>query len=89
MTVQEMADKMVVGSRVGRGRDWDERWTDDGTPPGPGTVVARTGPHSVMVLWDRDATKRPRPNAMGRNGTYRLRLLAPNPLVRKLEQLAE
>ncbi|XP_034236237.1 uncharacterized protein LOC117642301 isoform X2 [Thrips palmi] len=80
MAVEEMAAKMIVGSRVARGRDWDLRWTDDGTPPGPGTVVARTGPASVMVKWDKDATQRPRPNAVGRNGIYRLRLLSPNPL---------
>ena len=40
LTSKQMQQLMKVGSRVARGEHWDQRWTDDGQPPGEGTIVA-------------------------------------------------
>ncbi|XP_034240397.1 uncharacterized protein LOC117644856 isoform X2 [Thrips palmi] len=75
MTVEEMAAVMVAGSRVARGRDWPEGAKADGTPPGPGTVVAKVSSTQVSVKWDR--TGQTHSCSMGNNGKYHLRLLPP------------
>lgn len=72
---EEMAQAIRIGSRVVRGRDWS--WQDqDGTPPGPGSVVGWYGggrsSREVYVKWDRGIRANYR---VGAHGKYDLYLL--------------
>ncbi|XP_034236441.1 uncharacterized protein LOC117642400 isoform X3 [Thrips palmi] len=84
ISLEEMASRIKVGSRVARGKNWERTREVDGKPPGPGTVLARkyrssNGPF-VEVKWDRDPTKSVRRYAMERSGNSSLRLLSATPL---------
>lgn len=74
MSVEEMAKRMVVGSRVARGRDWNLDNHQDGTPPAPGTVIEKEK-EIVRVKWD--SSGKVGGYFMGGEGNvYRLKLLA-------------
>lgn len=73
---EELAKAIRIGSRVVRGRDWV--WhSQDGTPPGPGTVVSWYGgkrsSNQVNVKWDRGTKANYR---IGAHNKYDLYLLA-------------
>lgn len=75
LSVEEMASRMLmVGSRVARGRDWVPGCTDDGTPPGHGTVLrsAKDSDHYVDVKWESGSSNQ---YYVRRNGNYPLKLL--------------
>ncbi|XP_052812716.1 uncharacterized protein LOC128240226 [Mya arenaria] len=50
-----LAAKMVVGARVVRGRDWNYG-SQDGTPPGSGTITAIRSDIWHTVKWDTTST---------------------------------
>ncbi|XP_033632017.1 putative HERC2-like protein 3 isoform X3 [Asterias rubens] len=64
MTDSEILDMMKVGTRVVRGKKWHWRWSQDGSPPGEGTIIEAQNEWAFYVRWDEDNTDRYNPDVL-------------------------